>query len=293
MFVVQSQPINFIQDAKPNFNQNRRIEIEYRNMIGKINKRINTIVRKYNPDNQASAVQATRELEALSNSIRDWARDKIAVVIYNLNSDSERKWQKHSSLIAMQMKQALRRKPLSPLMKRYMEENITVLQSLPMQAAVRIQKIALEAVKTGGRSKGLIGEIQRIAQVTENKAKLIARTEVSRMTTGLVQARAEALEIDWYVWRTSEDARVRSSHDLMENVLVNWSDAPSPELLEGKKSNGNYHAGCTFNCRCFPTPLIRYEDVSWPAKVYRNGRIERMSKARFIELSAGKVPMAA
>lgn len=293
MFVLPFKQITLMQDAKPSFGQNRRLEIEYRNLLKSVGKKTNAIVKRYNPDNPDSAIRATRELEILSNSIRDWARDKIAVVIYNLNSDSERKWQKHSSLIGQQLRLALRKRPLSPLMKRYLEENLTLLQSLPSQAAVRIQKIALEAVKTGGRSKSLIGEIQRIAEVTENKAKLIARTEVSRMTTGLIQARAEALEIDWYVWRTSEDARVRSSHDLMENVLVNWSDAPSPELLKGKKSNGNYHAGCTFNCRCFPTPLIRYEDVNWPAKVYRNGRIERMSKARFVELSAGKVPMAA
>jgi uncharacterized protein with gpF-like domain len=67
----------------------------------------------------------------------------------------------------------------------------------------------------------------------------------------------------------------------MEGVLVNWKNPPSPEELAGEPSVGKYHAGCIWNCRCYPEPIIDLDDVEWPSKVYHDGKIERMSRAKF------------
>jgi SPP1 gp7 family putative phage head morphogenesis protein len=119
-------------------------------------------------------------------------------------------------------------------------------------------------------------------------AALIARTEVSKSQTALTQARAEALGLNWYIWRTSEDSRVRSSHDFMEGVLVRWSDPPNPELLDpdfkGKKTYGKYHAGNIFNCRCYPEPVVDIDDIEFPCRVYFNGKIQNMTRNRFLEI---------
>ena len=67
----------------------------------------------------------------------------------------------------------------------------------------------------------------------------------------------------------------------MNDVLVSWNNPPSPELLVKEKDVGRYHAGNIWNCRCYSEPLIDIDDVKWPHKVYINGSIQKMSKARF------------
>jgi len=41
-------------------------------------------------------------------------------------------------------------------------------------------------------------------------------------------------------------------------------------------------------CRCDALPLASLDEVKWPAKVYRNGRIERMSRKQFREILGGE-----
>jgi len=80
-----------------------------------------------------------------------------------------------------------------------------------------------------------------------NRVKLIARTETGKAYTMLTMAQSEDLDIPAYEWETSIDARVRSSHNHMQGVIVFWHDPPSPEALIGIKSVGKYHAGNIYN----------------------------------------------
>lgn len=123
---------------------------------------------------------------------------------------------------------------------------------------------------------------------TNASAELIARTEVSKTRCALIKARSESLGMDWYIWRTSKDERVRSSHDFMDGVLVRWRDPPNPEALDPKgkqRAYGNYHAGNTFNCRCYPEPVIDIKLIKFPHKVYYNGKITNMKKAEFLRIA--------
>jgi uncharacterized protein with gpF-like domain len=121
---------------------------------------------------------------------------------------------------------------------------------------------------------------------------LIARTETSKATTGLVMARSSSIGLNWLVWHSTGgiggDGRTRLAHRKMDGILMRWSDPPNPEALfpEKKvKAYGNYLPGATFNCRCWPAPLIRLDDVSWPAKVYMDGKIKLMNKKQFMEIA--------
>jgi len=68
----------------------------------------------------------------------------------------------------------------------------------------------------------------------------------------------------------------------MDEVLIKWSDAPSPEALIGVKSSlGKYHAGDCPNCRCYPEPVVNLDNIQWPAKVYSNGAITMMTRVQF------------
>lgn len=161
-------------------------------------------------------------------------------------------------------------------------ENAALIRSLPLSIAQQVNAFVTQQTFKGLRSSEIAEHLQsKVAGYSKARANLIARTETSKAMTELTRARAEDLGIEWYIWRTSEDSRVRSSHDHMEGVLIRWSDPPAPEELIGEKSLGNYHAGGIFNCRCFPRPLISLNNVKWPCKVYINGSIQRLTKEQF------------
>lgn len=166
------------------------------------------------------------------------------------------------------------------------EENASLIKTLPTDVAKKVTKdisdMALKVMRASEIAKVIREQTDKYSRAS---AKLIARTEVSKTTTALTKARCDNLDLHWYVWRTMEDGdRVRKSHRIMEGVLVNWNEPPSPEALAGEKSVGNYHAGNIWNCRCYPEPLIEIDDISWPHKVYTNGKIQIMGKMQFKQM---------
>ena len=162
-------------------------------------------------------------------------------------------------------------------------ENAALIRTLPNDVAQKVVNDITKEALEGKRATTIAQDIRdKTDQHARASARLIARTEVSKTTTALCKARAENLGLNWYIWRTALDGdRVRKSHQIMEGVLVNWKNPPSPEELAGEPSVGNYHAGCIWNCRCYPEPVIDLDDAEWPAKVYHDGQIERMSRAKF------------
>ena len=148
------------------------------------------------------------------------------------------------------------------------------------------------AERQGVAVRGRTGNVGRHPRA--RRARLIARTETSKATTALTQARAEELDLQWYLWRTSEDQRVRVSHRRMNNVIFNWKSPPAPEKLVGEKSTaGRYHAGNIWNCRCYPEPLLRFDQVPWPHKVFVGGAIRPMTLVAFRNLNKHDLAIAA
>jgi len=169
-------------------------------------------------------------------------------------------------------------------------ENAKYIKAVPRDVSNWIVEHVQQEAMRGRRASDIVGDIHsHCPEMMENRAKLIARTETSKVQTAFTQARAEELGLNWYIWRTSEDSRVRKAHGHMNGVIINWGSPPNPEALsptDGQKSYGNYHAGNTFNCRCYPEPIVSLDFVTWPAKVYYSGRIQTMTRREFEEIAA-------
>jgi len=162
------------------------------------------------------------------------------------------------------------------------EENATKIRTLPLNVSEYVTKQVSKMSIEGKRSSDIAKEIiKQFPSHTKANAKLIARTETSKASTALTRVRSEELGTDWYVWRTSEDQRVRSSHAHMEDVLCQFSKDPSPELLDGLPSEGYYAPGEIYNCRCYAEPLISLDMIQWPHKVLLSGKIAMMTRSKF------------
>ena len=140
--------------------------------------------------------------------------------------------------------------------KEIISENAKLISSIPEKVSESVAREIAEYQQQGYRPEAIAEKIRsRVSKLTRSRIALIARTESSKAATALTRARAEDLNLPVYVWATSQDARVRSSHRKLNDVLILWSDPPSPEALIGERSTlGKYHAGDCPNC--FPGDTI-------------------------------------
>lgn len=174
--------------------------------------------------------------------------------------------------------------------------NSKVILSLPSHVAEEVTKKASEGFIQGIRSDKLFKEIKAAAPgIAISKAQLIARTETAKAQAAVTQIRSEQLGIDWFIWRTSEDQRVRHSHKELDGVLVRFSDLPAPEVLfptrnkDGTISRstlGHYGPGDCPNCRCYAEPVIDQEDIKFPRLVYSGGKIQKMTRKQWLAVAA-------
>lgn len=137
------------------------------------------------------------------------------------------------------------------MFRRVQNEQVKLITGIPREAAERVQRLASEAAVKGSSRKALIKAIMETADITEGKAKLIARTETSRAFANLQMVRSQRAGITHYVWRTSNDSVVRHTHRLLNGTVHAWNDPP---VCEEDGTRG--HPGQSYNCRCTAIPVI-------------------------------------
>lgn len=167
--------------------------------------------------------------------------------------------------------------------------NSRLITSLPERIASTVSKHVQTLQMQGLRSEEIVKHIrQYMPKAKHYQVERLARTEVAKADTAITRARAQNIGLNWYQWVTSEDARVRPSHRKMDLALINWNDAPSPELLVGEASEGHYHAGNVYNCRCVALPLISLSEISFPVRVYTGNSLKRLTKNQFALISGNR-----
>jgi SPP1 gp7 family putative phage head morphogenesis protein len=219
--------------------------------------------------------------------INRYAEQAAQSMVTHVWADGARSWREAAriggkgNIILAALKNELHG-PLGSLLNSQIQRNAQIIKTLPLDIADHVTDyIGREAMK-GRRATDIAEDIQKMfPQNSRAKAQLIARTEVSKTSTALTQGRAEMMGLEYYEWRTSEDSRVRESHRKMDHVLIRWSDPPSPEELDHIKSTlGHYHAGNAPNCRCYPAPVLNFDRLTWPHKIYMNGQIQMMTLSK-------------
>lgn len=179
--------------------------------------------------------------------------------------------------------------PIGARVNELVRENARLISSLPVDAATMLTNEVLKAQQSGSRPKTVAKMAQkRFPELLRSRTHLISRTETAKASTALTQARCERLAIEWYVWESSKDKRTRKSHKNLHGVAIPWSQAPAPEALVGEKSTlGHYHCGECPNCRCVVIPVLTLEDISFPARIYWNGKVSSMTKQQFKQIAVG------
>jgi len=265
-----------------NWQPNQRTEHSYASAIWGVFKEFVHEAR----ERGISAVQLSG-----ADFLQAYARQAARRMITMLWAGQAKSWQEaaskagRGSLIYRARQQELAG-PTGERVRELVAENAKLISSFPSNVAALVAARAAAQQLGGGRAVELERLEPLLGRLARRRAKLIARTEVSKASSALTQARSEELGLPWYVWQTSQDQRVRLSHRRLQGVLFRFDNPPSPEELAGIPTKlGAGNAGQFPNCRCYPSPLVSLKEVRWPARVYWGGRIIYMNLGQFKQIN--------
>jgi SPP1 gp7 family putative phage head morphogenesis protein len=213
-------------------------------------KQVGAIVKGLAPGGYVTDIgPITRALTAYGELIAPWAMNVARYMIADVSRRNEKVWFQVSKEMGSELRREIQNAPTGAVFQQLQNEQVKLIKSLPLEAAKRVHELTQKGLSDSTRASEIAKEILRTGEVTESRARLIARTEVSRAASNLTQARARFAGSSHYVWRTSEDFDVRESHAAMDGKVVAWDSPPTLDGLTG-------HAGTLPNCRCFPIPLL-------------------------------------
>lgn len=224
----------------------RRADTSFSRALLRVARIVGQIVQMFGAD----ATATRRALEDYARIVTPWSFAAARAMVDEVSVRDSKAWMEHSQKIGTQLRRDMAgTTPVGRRAEELTREGAKLIRSLPLEAAERVSSLSAQMALTGTRADSLFDEIMRTGEVTESRARLIARTEVGRAASAITQARAESVGSPGYIWRTSKDADVRPSHRRMDGQFVAWDDPPTLDGLRG-------HAGALPNCRCYAEPVI-------------------------------------
>lgn len=242
------------KDDKKYFGNVRRAEERYARALRSVARHIGEIVRHMTPNDPTQTSELRATLKRYAEVLKPWARTVAAKMVAEVTRRDEAAWNKMSKEMARQLRQEVKTAPTGKMLVGMLQENVDLITSLPVKAAERVHELSLRALETSTRAKEIAKEIAKTGKVIISRANLIARTEVARTASGLVEARALHVGSEGYIWRTAGDADVRPLHRKLNGTFHRW-DEPPISGSDGERA----HAGQIYNCRCYPEPVIPEE----------------------------------
>lgn len=152
---------------------------------------------------------------------------------------------------------------LAPLVESWTAENVALIKDLSNGYLTKVEGIVQRGVRGGIGTKTIAADIQAATGVSTRRATLIARDQVSKLNGAITQHRQRKNGIQYYIWSTSGDERVRDSHILMDGLLCRWDDPTVYSPDNGRtwvaRAGEMLHPQEAVQCRCVANPVFPEE----------------------------------
>lgn len=187
------------------------------------------------------------------------------------------------------------------ILKEWVTRNVNLIKGITNEYRKKINEAVLSAWNTGQTAESLAKELTKINKAfatgdwkrdskgkiirindvpvrKQSRANLIARDQINKLNGTYTKKRQEDAGVDWYIWNTAADERVRGrpggkwatarpSHWAMERKICRWDDSTVYADSIGDAKAGNWksrasigavqlHPGNDINCRCFGSPVF-------------------------------------
>lgn len=145
----------------------------------------------------------------------------------------------------------------------WIQNNYSLIVSNARNYVNQINNVAEQAVVSGWSVSQLQEQIKKATNgLSGNKCRLLARDQIGKLQGQVAEAQMEEIGLEMYVWSTSGDERVRSTHIPMDGLLCRWDDATVYSKDNGKTwinrpANAvRLHPGQDIQCRCVALAYI-------------------------------------
>lgn len=227
-----------------------KIERWYGQQLRKIARHVGDIIGAFTPGDPAADPVIRRAMEDYSILLGDWATQTAMRMLEGVRKEDDAAWRARSIEMSRALRDEILNTPTGDLMRARLAEQVTLIKSIPLDAGQRVHEWTLAGIEDGTRAAEVAAAIRDSTGVSQRKAMLIARTEVSRTASMLTEARSRNVGSTQYIWRSSEDGDVRESHQEVNGQVFRW-DTP-PTLSDGTTT----HPGCIYNCRCWAETIL-------------------------------------
>lgn len=230
----------------------RRTEIRYASQLRKIARHVGDIVQGFDPDNWTGNLWLTTALRRYADTIEPWAQSVAKSMVAEAAARDKTAWNAMSAQMGVALRKELETAPIGDVLRQSMQQQVTLIKSIPLEAAERVHGLVYEGMFTATRPKEIAAEIMRQGDVSRSKAMLIARTETGRVSTELTKARALHVGSEYFTWRTAGDSDVREDHKKLNLKVFKWTEPPIADERTGTRAL----PGSIWNCRCVGIPLL-------------------------------------
>lgn len=213
----------------------------------------------------ASLAEEIKRAAAKLGNLDTWAKRLVGISVEaNRDSVDERLVQVIHQAIGVDVSRLLSANgPLLQSMREATADNIALIKSIPEEYFDRVTNTVTEGWVSGVRWESLAEQIQRDGDITENRAKLIARDQTAKMNSAFNQERQQQVGIEKYEWQTSGDERVRESHAEVDGKEFRWDEAgPVAGVVAGEPC----YPGEDINCRCVAVPVVDMDALAFGAQ---------------------------
>jgi SPP1 gp7 family putative phage head morphogenesis protein len=227
------------------FLQVRKVEGRYAQQLRAVGRTVGRLINAFDIGDQSVIPEMLEMLARYAETLQPWARATARRLIAEISRRDAVAWFKSSRDIGVGLRELIEQAPIGFVAQQLVNDQVDLITSLPIEAGRRVQKHTMEFVTSGRRYDELVELVKASGEVTTSRATLIARTETAKAQSAIMQARAQFVGADQYIWRTVRDSRVRAEHRRLEGTVHRWNDPPVAE------ANGERHHPGEFP-NCFP-----------------------------------------
>ena len=214
-------------------------EVRYRKLLLALVNEIKSYVIKLIPGNKQFlfSFNAARrqdgiveDLEHILDSLKFYASYKVAQVIKALTAQASRVNVFNNRAVANSLRlpapttTLTQPKIITNELSMWVAENSRLIKTIPERLLDRVEAVVYDAIRSGESPASLSNNLQKVFNITKNRANIIARDQIAKLQGNLTRARNLALGITQYQWLTSRDERVRHSHEVLESKICSWNN---------------------------------------------------------------------
>lgn len=137
--------------------------------------------------------------------------------------------------------------------QQFVANNVGLIKTIPPELHDQVQAVVSQNFSEGFDREKLTNDISARFDVSKSRAKLIANDQSNKAVSQLSQLRSASLGATSYRWQTSEDDKVRPTHQVLDGTIQHWAAPPAI---------GN--PGEPINCRCIAETIINTDFLALP-----------------------------